>query len=145
MSPLAELLIIVAIALVVLFAIIFIFRADKESKNESFKPEQTPEEPEIKDWLSNVKEVPVKEDIKEPVNKVPPTERVNVHFSTLPKPSQDGKGPSYEILPKVFEDRNGELYQVIRSSSGAIFYIKNEQTGTRRYLRKEEIETLKDL
>ena len=86
MSPLAETLIIVAIALVLLFGIIFTFRLNKESENESFKPEEPSEEPEVK-------EVPT----------VHPTERVKVHFSTLPKPAQDGNGPSYEIITKVFE------------------------------------------
>lgn len=131
MSPLLETIIAVVLAVAVLMVIIFFMRADKESENESFKPEVPPqgEEKELKN-----KEFPSNH----------PSRRVNIVFAQpIPTKIHQGKTFEYTILPKCYLAKDGKEYQVLKSSTGAVFYVA--ENGTRRYLSKKDIETLKDI
>lgn len=127
MSPLLETIIAVVLAVAVLMVIIFFMRADKESENESFKPEVPPQGEEKEEIPSNH-----------------PSRRVNIVFAQpIPTKIHQGKTFEYTILPKCYLAKDGKEYQVLKSSTGAVFYVA--ENGTRRYLSKKDIETLKDI
>ena len=137
MSPLAETLILILVAIFALFLVILVKNiieyARGKYKKEKFL-DASPEQPEKP-------EEPRKE---EPLPPSHPSERVQIVFAQpIPSRIHNGKTLEYEILPKVFSTKDGKKYQVLKSSSGAVFFVN--ENNTRRYLSKEEINSLKDI
>lgn len=140
MSPLAETLILILVAIVALFLVILVKNIIeyaiekhkvKELQQAFSEPAGEPSQP----------EEPKKE---EPLPPSHPSERVQIVFAQpIPSKIHNGKTLEYEILPKVFSTKDGKKHQVLQSSKGAIFFVN--ENNTRRYLSKEEINTLTDI
>ena len=137
MSPLAETLILILVAIFALFLVILVkniieYARGKYKKEKSLDtpPEQT--------------EKPKEPRKEEPLPPSHPSERARIVFAQpIPSRIHNGKTLEYEILPKVFSTKDGKKYQVLKSSSGAVFFVN--ENNTRRYLSKEEINSLKDI